>query len=282
MQNYILIDLSYFIFYRYYALIGWWKLAKPDDPLGNPIENPEFVEKFKKTFIDKINEIPKKLKLKPDNYTIIVCSDCHRQNIWRHQLFNKYKENRIYDDEFQGGPFFKLGYDIIEKLKIQRLSHPQLEGDDCIAIFTKDLLQTNSEHIVYIIANDMDYLQLASERVKLINLKYKYLTDSKKWSGDPKKDLFCKIVMGDKSDDIPSIFKKCGPKTAEKYYENSELFEKQLEKEDAHERYEKNKKLIDFNEIPEELVSEFRKYPLYISLIDTLYSIENSLKELII
>ena len=52
----ILIDLSYFIFYRYYALIGWWKLAKPDDDLGNPIENEVFVEKFKKTFIDKIND----------------------------------------------------------------------------------------------------------------------------------------------------------------------------------------------------------------------------------
>ena len=29
--TYILIDISYFIFYRYYALIGWWKLAKPDE-----------------------------------------------------------------------------------------------------------------------------------------------------------------------------------------------------------------------------------------------------------
>ena len=65
--------------------------------------------------------------------------------------------------------------------------------------------------------------------------------------------------MGDKSDNIPSIFKKCGPKTAEKYYENSELFQKQLEKENSYDNFERNKKLIDFNEIPEELLSEFRK-----------------------
>jgi 5'-3' exonuclease len=278
MQNYILIDLSYFIFYRYYALIGWWKLANPDDALGNPIENEEFVKKFKKTFINKLKDIPKKLKIK--DYKIIVASDCPRLNIWRHKYTENYKINRVYDDQFLGGPFFKLGFNIIEELKIQRLSHPQLEGDDCIAIFTKDLLNENPDYVVYIIANDMDYLQLASTQIKLINLKYKYLTDSKKWSGDRKKDLFCKIVMGDKSDDIPSIFKKCGPKTAEKYYENSELFKKQLEKEDAYERYEKNKKLIDFNEIPQELVSEFRKYPLY--PLHALYSMENSLKELII
>ena len=43
--THILIDTSYFIFYRYYALINWWKCARPDDPLGNPIENQEFVEK---------------------------------------------------------------------------------------------------------------------------------------------------------------------------------------------------------------------------------------------
>ena len=83
------------------------------------------------------------------------------------------------------------------------------------------------------------------------------LTDSKKWSGDAMQDLFCKIVMGDKSDDIPSVFKKCGPKTALKYYENKSLFEQQLEKENAYERYRQNKKIIDFNEIPQDLALEF-------------------------
>ena len=32
-----------------------------------------------------------------------------------------------------------------------------------------------------------------------------------------------KIIIGDKSDDIPQIFKKCGLKTAIKYFENKEL-----------------------------------------------------------
>jgi 5'-3' exonuclease len=43
-------------------------------------------------------------------------------------------------------------------------------------------------------------------------------------------NLFCKIVTGDKSDNIPSIFKKCGIKTALKYYNDKNLFEAQLEK----------------------------------------------------
>ena len=252
----ICIDMSYFIFYRYYALIAWWKLAKQDDVLGNPIDNLEFVEKFNKTFIEKINEIPKKLKIK--NYTIIAGRDCPRHEIWRHVLYDKYKANRIQDDAFLGGPFFKLSYQILTNLNIKVLYHEHLEGDDCIAITAKNILNTSDEKVI-IIANDMDYLQLAGPRFQLINHKYKLLTDNKKWSGNAEKDLFCKIVMGDKSDDIPAIFKKCGPKTAVKCYENKIYFEEQLKKENAYDAYERNKKLVDFNEIPKELVVEFMK-----------------------
>ena len=253
----ILIDLSYFIFYRYYALVGWWKLAKEDEPLGNPIENEEFVEKFKKTFIDKINEIPKKLKIK--NYTFLAGVDCPRKDIWRNTLTDTYKENRVYDDTFLGGPFFKIGKEVVKSLNIKMLYHEHLEADDCNAIITKNILNTTEDMKVIIIANDMDYLQLACPRVQLINLKYKYLTDNKKWSGNAEQDLFCKIVMGDKSDDIPSIFNKCGPKTALKYYNDKDAFEKQLKKENAYDAYEKNKKLVDFNKIPDNLVEEFMK-----------------------
>jgi 5'-3' exonuclease len=258
-KTYILLDISYFIFYRYYALIGWWKLAMPDDELGIPIENDEFVKKFKKTFIDKIKEIPKKLKIM--NYEVIAASDCSKKDIWRHQLFDKYKENRVYEDDFLGGPFFKLGFDILNEMNIKRMCHPHLEADDCIAITAKKLLSTESSGglpcNILIVANDMDYLQLSCPRITLMNLKYKYLTDNKKWSGIPEKDLFCKIVMGDKSDNIPSIFKKCGPKTAEKCYEDREYFKDLLKKEDAEERYMQNTKLVDFNEIPDNLIQEF-------------------------
>ena len=53
MQQFLLIDGSYYIFYRYHALLQWWKNAKPDEPLGNPIENTEFMERFKTVFIKK-------------------------------------------------------------------------------------------------------------------------------------------------------------------------------------------------------------------------------------
>jgi len=261
-MNYILIDMSYFIFYRYYALIAWWKLAKPEDNLDIPFENEEFVNKFKKTFIDKIKEIPKKLKIK--NMTCVCAKDCQRNNIWRNQNSNIYKANRELDDRFLGGPFFELAYNILKEMNIPILYHNKLEGDDCIAITVKHIKKqyqekNNNEYNIYIIASDMDYLQLASDNIVIYNLKYKKLTDSKKWSGDPKKDLFCKIVMGDISDNIPSIFKKCGIKTAIKCYEDPEYFANKIKQFDAEELFRKNKKLIDFDEIPVELVNEYRE-----------------------
>ena len=258
----ILIDMSYFIFYRYFALIHWWKLAKPEEELVDPSTNKDFRNKFIKTFYEKINEIPKKLKLK--NYTIIAAKDTQRNLIWRKELFKQYKEQRILDDEFMGGPFFEIAYN---KLIISDicpiLSLDRLEADDCIALYSKSIREKYTDKKIIIIANDMDYLQIADESISIINLKYKNLQDSKNSTKNKDCDLFCKIVLGDKSDNIPGIFKKCGPKTALKYFEDKELFEKALQKENAYEQFEFNKKIISFNEIPLDLQQLFAiKHPI--------------------
>ena len=260
--DFIMIDMSYFIFYRYYALLKWWKFAKPDEPLDSPIDNKEFVYKFNQTFVDKITEIPKKLKIK--NYIYIAGLDCPKKDIWRTSLYKEYKEHRIYDDDFLGGPFFKIGLGLLKQLNIPTLKYDYFEADDCIAIMAKNILSKNVDNKVYIIANDMDYLQLAGPKVRIVNLQYKYLTDNKNCLGDPKKDLFCKIVMGDKSDNIPPILNKCGIKTAIKCYDDPEYFEERLNKENAHELYKRNKKLIDFNEIPIEHTFMFKKYCMHL------------------
>ena len=264
--TFIFIDGSYFCFYRYHSLLTWWKNAYPEqsDVLLDPYQNQQFVEKFKKTFVENVAKIPKSLKLdKTDKPIIIVGRDCKRENIWRNELFPNYKGTRANgsEDGFMGGPFFKMAYD--EQLFIQGgarsiLKHPKLEADDCIAITVKHLLNKYPACNIYIITSDKDYLQLAQERVHLYNLAFKDLTEQKSCTGDANCDLFCKIVTGDISDNIPSVFPKCGPKTALKYFENRDLFEKKLLESNAFQtQYELNRKIIDFNYIPEELVNEF-------------------------
>lgn len=265
-NSYIFIDGSYFCFYRYFSLMTWWKNANAEEPvLANPIENEKFVDKYKKTFVEHIKEMPKKLKInKKIKPILIVGKDCKREDIWRNELFPDYKAHRANgpEDGFMGGPFFKMAYN--DELFIQGgaqliLKHNKLEADDCIAITVKHLLETQPTCQIYIITSDKDYLQLARQNVHLYNLAYKKLTDQKSSTQNPECDLFCKIITGDPSDNITSVFKKCGPKTALKYFEDREKFESQLVKENAFAKYNLNKKLVDFNEIPTNLVDEFKE-----------------------
>jgi len=265
MTNFILIDGSYYCFYRYFATEQWFRLAKSDEPLGNPLHNPLFVDKFRKTFVEKIGTTVNKLKV--DNPIIIVGKDCPRKNIWRMKLFPEYKGTRGQDDGFMGGPFFKMAYEdkLFEKGGSKLcLSYDTLEADDCIAIAVKYILNKWEDAKIWIIASDMDYLQLASDQVEIYNLKCKDITESKNCFKNAEKDLFCKIVSGDKSDNINSVFKKCGIKTAEKYWDNKDKFQAKLDADpEATKMYALNKTIIDFKNIPQHLVDGFKmKYGL--------------------
>ncbi len=256
--NFILIDGSYFIFYRYYALLQWWNVSKQEPSLENPSENERFIELFKSSFIKKIKEIPKKLKIKNPIY--IVGKDCPREKIWRNELIDDYKGDRKSDNN--AGYFFKLTYKegLFEQAGIKTiLSYPGLEADDCLALTAKFIYDNYNEHRVYIIANDMDYVQLCNDKITIYNLKYKSITNVST-KEEAEKYLFCKIVMGDKSDNIPSIFPKCGLKTSIKCYEDEDYFKSKLDSTPgSRDLYERNKKIIDFNEIPENLANAFLK-----------------------
>jgi 5'-3' exonuclease len=265
--TFIFIDGSYYNFHRYHSLLTWWKNAFPEDTavLLDPYQNPQFLEKFKKTFVENIKALQKRLKInKLVEPIIIVGKDCKREDIWRTKLFPEYKGTRV-NDGFMGGPFFKMVYE--EKLFLEAgaqaiLKHPHLEADDCIALSVKHVLTKYPAAVIYIITSDKDYLQLAEPRVHLYNLAFKKLTDQKSSTNDPSCDLFCKIVTGDPSDNITSVFPKCGPKTALKYFANRELFEERLKSSpDFQKKYELNSTLVDFNNIPLNLVTEFMNNP---------------------
>ena len=261
---FILVDTSYWIFYRYFAIIQWWGHSNPESPLTNPYENEEFVEKFMKTFSESLIGFKKKQKIHKKKTTIIAVRDCPRKSIWRNALFSEYKGSRTKGEDFLGGPFFKHIYQDNNKLLYEAganaiLQFPNLEADDIIALTKNHIRQKYADAKIYIIANDHDYLQLLDDNTEIVNFQNKFLKEGSKVFSEPQKNLFYKIVLGDKSDNIMPIFKKCGPKTCEKYYENNDLFLEALKKENAYEKYELNKKLVDFRELPDELVSGFIK-----------------------
>ena len=267
-MNFVLIDGSYFIFYRYYALCVWYKHAKmPDDP-ERPCDCEKFIQRFESTFVDKINELDKQLGLQ--NSIKYVGKDCPKSSIWRNTFIDEYKAGRKNNDDIK--TLFKKAYKNNENEQNQNglfidagckkvLEYPALEADDCIAITAKHIREKYPESKIWIITSDMDYLQLASHHITLVDLKFKNLTQSKSSFQDADKDLFCKIVAGDKSDNIPSVIPRCGMKTAEKYYNNRELFNAKIKEHNANDAFERNQRIIDFNYIPKNLSDGF-KYEL--------------------
>ena len=263
--TFIFVDGSYYCFYRYFALLQWWKNAYPEEPLDDPFENEKFVEKFRKTFVENLQQIPKKLKIHKDPVkpVLIVGKDCKRENIWRNDIFKDYKANRANgpEDGFMGGPFFKMAYEeeLFQKGGVKAiLKHPRLEADDCIAISVKHLLDKYPLCKIFIITSDRDYLQLNAHNVDLFTLTYKNLADGKTATGNADDDLKIKILMGDTSDNIPSVFPKCGLKTAQKCLEDEEFFKKKMNNNPAYyEQYKLNETLVSFDKIPDNYVEEF-------------------------
>ena len=74
--------------------------------------------------------------------------------------------------------------------------------------------------------------------------------------------------MGDKSDNISQVLLRCGPKTALSLVKNKdELKKKLVESVDTAKKYNLNKKIISFSEIPTELTERIKK-----TISESLYS----------
>ena len=260
-MKFILIDGSYFIYYRYFSLKNWWRNAKHIDESCIPFENARFIDKYRTTFTNKMAEI-KELYSPNEKAVILVGKDCPSSDIWRRKLFAEYKHGRKNDDSGVGDSF-KLTYteNLFSKGGANAILYDEeLEADDCIAITVRHIENTYPESSIHIITSDMDYLQLVNDNVYIYNLQGKLLTDSKQSFNNPEKDLFCKIVSGDKSDNIQSVFARCGQKTAAKYYDDREVFKRKLELDpDANKLYERNREIIDFDYIPKYLEERFKK-----------------------
>ena len=287
MKNYLFIDGSYYVFYRFHSLYNWYKLSHPDENIEEtmvePYNNDEFREKYFNLFKTKLQEIPKKLKL--EKPIIYIGKDCPRKDIWRHKYVENYKGTRVIKQNKNPREFFINVYennlfensfnniinnkrsklDIIPE-KVKLLKYDTLEADDCIALMVNNIIENeDDDYTITIITGDLDYLQLMkNDKISILNASLKPLNTIKNSLGCYKKDLLMKIITGDKSDNINSIMKKCGKKTAEKIVndETGKELDKILENDEVKENFINNTLIIDFNSIPLELKNGF--YDMYL------------------
>ena len=171
----LFIDMSYYIFYRFFALCSWWKRAFPEEPLDieNILDNNIFIDKYHKLFIENIKKITKKYRIQ--NANIIFAKDCRRYNIWRNKYYEDYKKSRDDKNKRFNKDIFIYTYEKIvpdlKKLDISVAINENAEADDIIAILKTTIRNRDYKRPIYIITNDHDYLQLFDDNTFIYNLK---------------------------------------------------------------------------------------------------------------
>jgi len=254
----LIIDTSYYVFHRYYATLRWYTVRNQDKGVDHSglLENTEFIDAFFRHLDKDFRELRLRYNV-PHHKHILLCCDCPRSAIWRCELYASYKQSRKHAETFQGG-IFQMVYnhfsENLEKLNVVLLSHDRLEADDIAYVCQKWLLDRTDDTIT-ILANDNDYQQVVGERVNVVNKEGKEI--KQRGCGCPRKDMMRKVLMGDKSDNIPAVYKGVGPKTADQLLCMSEDdLESFLKRKGAWDTYQLNLKLICWDFIPNEYTQD--------------------------
>jgi 5'-3' exonuclease len=224
--------------------------------------NEEFIKAFKKHVIADIAKLRKKWKVDQSHHTnIIFCSDCPRSNIWRNEIYSAYKGTRVQAKTFNPN-IFEIFYKMIVDMKYYELESSNLEADDIVYTTTKYLVDNNFENDIVIITNDNDYLQILAlrDRIFIHNMLANNSDISSRSKGTPSLDLLLKVLMGDTSDNIPSIWEKVGPKTALKLANMSEVERNKFilsKGSECQKNYDRNLQLVSFSSIPLGLAQKY-------------------------
>lgn len=253
MEPLLLIDHSYYVFYKYYSIAKWYKFVVKTDPdHKNIFDDKIFMEKYDSMYFKTLKELIKKHKTSESN--VLLAMDCERCNIWRNDIAVKdYKGERDIPKGFNGKIFEHTRTELIPLLSHARaFSVPRAEADDIIGVITKLERSTNPTRPIIIIASDRDYLQLCDEHTHVLSMNNKNLLESSHFKNGFK-EMMLKIIVGDKSDNIPPIAKGLGPKRSAVLVEDQKKLKELLNDPIIKKQFDNNRVMIDMSFIPDDI-----------------------------
>ena len=241
----LVLDWSFFVFWRFFATKSWWARAHPEPTTEALMDNPEFVATFARTFAAAVEKLRKLYRAPPGN--LIALMDAPRAELWRTLAFPAYKANRASTIE---GAAFAVAETLQAAMGLQTVGQPGLEADDLAYLFKQRLLALGVTDLV-LLTDDNDWGQLADERVRVLNRDQKDI-------GVRCGSLLQKCLCGDPGDNIPPAFARCGKATAERLAADPDALEAHLAKDpQARAGFERNRLLIDMACIPTERAQRF-------------------------
>lgn len=257
----LFVDLSYFVFYRFFALVNWYRLSiegNGDIDIAHLHEDEVFLKKLGRICGEHMSKLQQRVGLAGKGERVFLATDCSRSTIWRHELFDGYKGARDAQASKYNREVFAYIYNIVvPELVATRgyhvLSAESVEADDIIGVMKMRLRTRYPKLPIWILTNDRDYIQLCDEYTHITNLQDKMLIPEV----SAYVDLQWKILKGDSSDNIPSVFPRMQKKKLQTYIDDPALLEAALEAApDARTRYNRNKCLIDMSMIPPHILEK--------------------------
>lgn len=247
----ILIDSSYYVFYRYFATYKWFTMQKKN---MKELSEEDFANSFIKHLSSDIKKLTKKWKT--EEYNIIFCNDCPRSKIWRNDIYNEYKNNRQVNNNFNQN-IFKVFNNHISEKKFNIINIDRLEADDIVYFVHLTIKPRLLNKQIIIITNDNDYLQLCCDGTEIINMQFKNIKLRTNLINGIS-NLYYKALIGDKSDNIPKISSFINKDLAFQLaqYEKNNLF-KWLTEKNLYDKFDFNLRLIAFSHIPIEYLKLF-------------------------
>lgn len=278
----VFVDTGYLYYYVIYGAFNMWSKMYPDrykqrcptepsiDDLPDLTTDDRYIMCLEKKFQHNLDKIFYIIKNKVfEGYTppgiktrIYFCNDS--KPYWRTEiLYPEYKMQRKLSRKYfnTGKAFNYLSNVIVPKLDIENffgiktLNVNGAEADDLIMVLCRNIKHNNN----IIIGTDHDLIQVL-DKARMFDLIGREITTSKiayklvkeNIEITPKEYLLTKFIMGDKSDNIQSVFNRCGPKTAFKLVKNTDKLRKKLISggKSAYDRLELNRNLIDAKRIP--------------------------------
>jgi 5'-3' exonuclease len=268
----VFFDISYILFLKYHATLKWFKFSDTEVTIDT------FIPKYEKG-IYKLFELLNKFNFPVSKTKWCFAKDTPRRKIWRNSMHDSYKGTRVSNDDnmvlraaFER--FWNVIYPKIEEdFNISLIYYDTAEADDVIAASVKYISQTlNSKVSLHVITKDHDLVQLCNmgatvSSIKINGNKSPSLLDLRSSYDQLLLENFStyKCLIGDSSDNISGVSKayldpkhksprSIGPKTARQIIEGKYSLTYILDRnEKVHDTFMRNKKLMDFNEIPQYL-----------------------------
>ena len=231
---------------------------------------------------------------------LVIC--CDGMNTWRRDYFPEYKANRkkSRDDSGQDwNEIFRILNTVREEIK-QYLPYKVIhlegcEADDIIGALTLETQEFGKDEPIMIVSSDKDFIQLQKfNNVKQFSPMQKKLV--KDTDGNPRTYLFNHIMRGDTGDGVPNVLSSDDTFITEKsqtplrqtriddWLEKSDNLRNCMD-ENTYRNYQRNKKLIDLTEIPEDIklniINTFIEQPIAPNMKVLNYLIKKRCNQLI-